>query len=93
MSKIADLIALRSEEDPEFAEQFAAERERLEVAVALTKLREDEGLSQRALAERSGRPQSTIARIENGSMNATVALLGDIASSVGKRVEVRFVDA
>ncbi|MDR0432610.1 MAG: helix-turn-helix domain-containing protein [Bifidobacteriaceae bacterium] len=93
MSRISDLIARKGAEDPALAQAFAQEREGLEVAVALAKLREDMGLTQRALAERSGRPQSTIARIENGSMNASVALLGEIASSVGKRVELRFVDA
>jgi transcriptional regulator with XRE-family HTH domain len=57
------------------------------------KLREEEGLTQRQLAEVSGKPQSTIARIENGSMNASLGILRDIAASVGKRVDVRFVNA
>ena len=93
MSKIDDLVAKRSKENSAFAEGYKQERERLEVAVALMKLREEEGLSQRQLAEISGKPQSTIARIENGSMNASLGVLRDIAASVGKRVDLRFVNA
>ena len=93
MSKIDDLVEKRSKDNPEFAKGYKQERERLEVAVALMKLREEEGLSQRQLAEISGKPQSTIARIENGSMNASLGALRDIAASVGKRVDLRFVNA
>lgn len=93
MSKIDELVAKRSKGNPAFAEGYAKERERLEVAVALMKLREEEGLTQRQLAEISGKPQSTIARIENGSMNASLGVLRDIASSVGKRVDLQFVKA
>ena len=93
MSRINDLVEKRSKDNPVFAEGYKQERERLEVAVALMKLREEEGLSQRQLAEISGKPQSTIARIENGSMNASLGVLREIAASVGKRVDLRFVNA
>jgi DNA-binding XRE family transcriptional regulator len=93
MSKIDELVAKRSTDNPAFAEGYKQERERLEVAVALMRLREEEGLTQRQLAEISGKPQSTIARIENGSMNASLGVLRGIAKSVGKRVDLRFVDA
>ena len=93
MNTIDELIKGECEKSPEFASGYHKERERLEVAVALIKLREEEGLSQRQLAEISGKPQSTIARIENGSMNASLGVLREIAESVGKRVDLRFVNA
>jgi len=50
-----------------------------------------EGLTQRQLAERVGKPQSTIARIENGNMNVSYGILSDIAASLGKRLDIRFL--
>ncbi|MDR3315470.1 MAG: helix-turn-helix transcriptional regulator [Coriobacteriales bacterium] len=93
MSKIDELIEKRSKDNPKFAEGYKRECERLEVAVALMQLREEEGLTQRQLAELSGKPQSTIARIENGSMNTSMKVLNEIATSLGKKVELRFVRA
>jgi transcriptional regulator with XRE-family HTH domain len=40
----------------------------------------------------AGKPQSTIARIENGNMNASLKVLSEIAASVGRKLEIRFVD-
>ena len=90
MSFVDDLIEREAEHDPSFAREFAAECERLDVAVALTKLREEEGLTQRQLAERVRKPQSTIARIENGTLNPSLKLLSDIAQGVGRHLEVSF---
>jgi transcriptional regulator with XRE-family HTH domain len=55
------------------------------------KLRDAEGLTQRQLAEKVGKPQSTIARIENGNMNASFKVLNEIAASLGKKLEIQFV--
>ncbi|MCL2112158.1 MAG: helix-turn-helix domain-containing protein [Clostridiales bacterium] len=89
--KVSELIERKISEDPEFAEGFRREGEKLDVAVALMLLREQEGLTQRQLAEKAGKPQSTIARIENGNMNVSYRVLSEIAKAVGKQLEVRFV--
>ncbi|OJG76409.1 hypothetical protein RV10_GL003737 [Enterococcus pallens] len=47
-------------------------------------------MTQRELAEKVGKPQSTIARIENGSMNVSFNVLYEIATSVGKEVTIGF---
>jgi DNA-binding XRE family transcriptional regulator len=91
MSKVDKLIAKKIAESDEFSKEYRQERERLQVAVALMELRKSEGLTQRQLAEKVGKPQSTIARIENGTMNVTFKILNEIAASLGKTVEVRFV--
>ena len=46
-----------------------------------------QGLSQRELAERSGVPQSTIARIERG-YNTVLIHLVEIAFALNKRVKI-----
>ncbi|MGG5325866.1 hypothetical protein IGJ83_003447 [Enterococcus pernyi] len=87
---IKDLIEKKKAESPTFAQDFEAEKQRLEIAVAVTELRSELGVSQREFAEKVGKPQSTIARIENGSMNPSMKILYEIATKVGKELHVEF---
>ncbi|MDR2108538.1 MAG: helix-turn-helix domain-containing protein [Coriobacteriales bacterium] len=91
MSYIDDRIKKDSENDAEFARMFQDECERLDVAIALMKLREQEGLTQKQLADRAHKPQSTIARIENGTLNPSYKLLSDIAHGVNRKLNIQFV--
>lgn len=90
MSSIDELIKKKKAESATFAAEYEKESQRLEVAIALTQLRKELGLSQRELAEKVGKPQSTIARIENGSMNPSFTILYEIANRVGKELHVEF---
>ena len=83
-SRIDKLIEEKMTENAEFAREYGRENERLQVAVALIRLRESEVLAQRQLAEKVGKPQSTIARIENGNIKVSYGELSKIASSLGK---------
>ncbi|MDA9428876.1 hypothetical protein B834_1363 [Enterococcus mundtii 1A] len=87
---VKDLIKKKKAESPTFAQEFEAEKQRLEIAVAVTELRSELGVSQREFAEKVGKPQSTIARIENGSMNPSIKILYEIATKVGKELHVDF---
>ena len=91
MSEIDKLIKRKTGDDPELQKYYREESEKLDIAVALVLLREEEGLTQRQLAEKVGKPQSTIARIENGTMNVSFRVLNEIAEALGKKLEVRFV--
>jgi len=91
MSRIKKLIEEKTAASTEFAQGYDKENKRLQVAVALMRLRESEGLTQRQLAEKVGKPQSTIARIENGNMNVSYGTLSEIAAGLGKTLEIRFV--
>ncbi|MDR0436239.1 MAG: helix-turn-helix domain-containing protein [Propionibacteriaceae bacterium] len=93
MTWVDETIRRRAAASPSFAAAYELEAEQLQLAVALADMRREQGLTQRQLAELSGKPQSTIARIENGSMNASLKLLIEIAASVGRRVQVRFIAA
>lgn len=75
--------------DESFKQSFDSELTKLESAVALMKLREEKGLSQRELARIAHVPQSTIARIEGGA-NTSVDTLGKIASALGKELKISF---
>lgn len=60
-------------------------------ATLVKNLRLELGLSQTEFAKRVGKPQSTIARIETGAVLPTIKLLREIATMVGKRLEIEFV--
>ena len=79
------------EKNPDIKEFYNREEQLLKVAVKVMELREHHNLSQRTLAEKAGVPQSTIARIENGSVNTSVGMLGKIANAVDKELEVKFI--
>ena len=91
MSYIDELVDREARSDPRFAEDLSAECEKLDIAVALAQMRKEEGLTQKELAQRAHKPQSTIARIENGTLNPSVQLLSDIAHGAGRRLQVSFV--
>ncbi len=76
--------------DPEFAREYAKAKRETDFALALTRLREAQGLTQEQLGAKSGIPQETLSRLERGripalptlrrlakALNATVLILPD----------------
>lgn len=90
MTTIDNLIEKKKKDNTTFAKEYKLESQRLEIAVALAQLRKELGFTQRELAEKVGKPQSTIARIENGTVNVSFKVLYEIASKVGKELHVEF---
>ncbi|KAB1952466.1 helix-turn-helix domain-containing protein [Lactiplantibacillus plantarum] len=93
MSKIDEYVAERSKNNPDFSKIVEQENINLEVAVKVRDLRENMGMSQREFASLIGKPQSTIARIENGSMNASTKVLSEIAQATNQRLTIQFSPA
>ena len=93
MSKIDEYVTERSKNNPDFAKLVEQENINLEVAFKVRDLRENMGMSQRAFASLIGKPQSTIARIENGSMNASTKVLSEIAQATNQRLTIQFSPA
>jgi len=93
MSKLDAYVAERSKKNPEFAKIVEQENINLEVAVKVRDLRANMGLSQREFANLIGKPQSTIARIENGSMNTSTKILSEIAQATNQRLTIQFSPA
>ena len=74
----------------ELAEAEASEQ----VSRLLFELRARAGLTQHELAQRVGTSHSVISRIEGDDYQGhSLALLRRVAAALGKRVEIRFVDA
>lgn len=93
MSKIEDYINERSKRDKEFAKLSAQEDINLKVSVQIRNLRDSLNLSQRDFAKLVGKPQSTIARLENGTFNASTGLLAEIAENANSKLRVTFSHA
>ena len=79
------------EGDPEMEALIKEERIRAEVAAELYQLRTQLGLSQRALAKKSGTSASVICKLENADYEGdSLAMLRRIAAVLNKRVQGSF---
>jgi len=75
-------------------EEISIEYNRLEPIYEITreiiKLRIENGLTQKQLAEIVGTKQSAISRLENGTYNPSIDFLSKIAHALGKEIHVSF---
>ena len=85
-----DEVLAQELKDPEFKRGFELEKKKLELSLAIFKLRKKSNLSQAKLAEMVGMKQSSIGRIELGKQNLTVATLQNIASVFKKELIIDF---
>jgi transcriptional regulator with XRE-family HTH domain len=74
-------------EDPEIKQAYDS----LEPAYQIARLRIARGLTQAQLAEMVGTKQPSIARLESGASEPSVAFLRKVAAALEARLEVRFV--
>ena len=71
-----------------FKEAYAEEITRRRLAKQICDLRISRQMTQRVVAQRSGMPQSVIARIESGDRGISVDTLGRVAHTLGKEVQL-----
>lgn len=73
---------------------FVAEYEKLEPEFAIIKqlilLRNEQGMTQKDLADRTGTTQTAISRLESGSYNPTLRFLQKMAVGLGKTLRIEF---
>lgn len=75
--------------DPGFRERFEKAGEAWDIAVQLSALREEQGLSQKELADRVGTSQQQISRLESPSYEGhSLSMLRKVAKALGGRVHV-----
>ena len=74
--------------DADFARAYARAQQEAAFAVALARLREDQGLTQKALEERTGIRQPVLARYERGAL-PNVANLQKLAAALNARVTIQ----
>lgn len=66
------------------------EEDKLDVALKLAELRKSAGLTQKQLAQKIGKPQSTISRVETGEMNPSIELVIELAQGLDKKLVINF---
>lgn len=71
-----------------FQEAYAEEITRRRLATQIRTLRVAHQMTQRIVANKSGMPQSVIARIESGDRGISVDTLGRVAHTLGKEVQL-----
>jgi len=71
-----------------FREAYAEEVTRRRLAKQIRDLRASSCMTQRVVAQKSGMPQSVIARIESGDRGISVDTLGRVAHTLGKEVQL-----
>lgn len=77
--------------DTDFKKDWDENESRYQRLMMVLHARNEEHLMQSELAERTGRRQSNISRIEKGQSMPSMAALAKIAHGLGKRLEIRFV--
>jgi DNA-binding XRE family transcriptional regulator len=93
-TRAGDILDRRHPPTKKDLELRAAFRHDIEVSEIIHQLRVQAGLSQRELARRVGTSASSICRLEDADYDGhSMAMLRRIAQSLGKRIELRFVDA
>lgn len=65
---------------------------KVQVAKELVQFRIRNGYTQTQLAERAGKRQSQIARIESGRANVSFKTLDEIVSRAGGKIAIKIVD-
>src|SRR5918911_4907480 len=78
-----ELLAEEMARDPDFREEWEQTALARLVAVQLIKYRAANKLSQRALAERLGKKQPYVARLESGETNPDLETLVNISRALG----------
>lgn len=76
--------------DPEFKREWEKSEAAYQVTRELIRARIEGKISQRQLAQKAGTTQAVISRIENMSVSPSIALVGRIAKSLGKKLEIKF---
>ncbi len=89
-------IAKQLANNPSLRREYEARGEEYSLIDELIRARKDAGLTQRELAERIGKKQSSVGRLEstladpNGSVS--LAFLRKYAAACGKRLDIKMLD-
>ncbi|GMA08119.1 hypothetical protein GCM10025886_12700 [Tetragenococcus halophilus subsp. flandriensis] len=89
--KFSDYLEKEKKNNPELSKMMEKEEKKLDYAVAVMELRTSLDLTQEEFAQVVNKPQSMIAKIENGNANPTIKTLEQIVNAVDKQLVFSFV--
>ncbi len=76
--------------DPEVRKIYDDLEQEFALAALIIQKRLDKGLSQAQLAKKMGTKQSAISRLESGSSNPSIGMLGKVAKALGTNLKISF---
>ena len=77
-------------ENPELYEEYKELEPEYELIKQVIKIRKDQELTQKELADRTGTRQSNISRLEQGESNPSLKFLKKLAQGLGKELHIEF---
>lgn len=83
-----DQVLRKLSKNKGFRKGYAEEMARLKLAGQIKTIRTSKKMTQKAVAQKAGMPQSVIARIESGEHSVSVDTLSKVAHAFGKQVEL-----
>lgn len=90
MSELTELIN-EEMKDPEFKKAWDDIQPEMDVIRAMVATRNEQNLTQKELAERTGINQADISKLENGTRNPSLKLLKRLADGMGMALKIEFV--
>ena len=77
-------------QDPEFKKEYEALQPEQAIIQAIIDARQQSGLTQKELSERTGIAQTEISKLENGTRNPSIKLLQRLADGMGMTLNISF---
>ena len=78
-------------QNEEFRKEYEALEPEFAIIQAIIDARQETGLTQRELSERTGIAQSDISKLENGNANPSIRTLKRLAEAMGKQLKISFI--
>lgn len=78
-------------ENPEVRREYCDLLPEMDICQAMIRMRSENGLTQKELADRTGIPQADISRLENMTKNPSLKLLKKLAEGMGMTMRIQFV--
>ncbi|MBR6332489.1 MAG: helix-turn-helix transcriptional regulator [Dehalococcoidales bacterium] len=79
--------------DPEFKKEYEALQPERAIIQAIIDARQQAGLTQKELSERSGIAQGDISKMERGNANPSIHTLQRLAKGMGMTLKIKFVQS
>jgi ribosome-binding protein aMBF1 (putative translation factor) len=77
-------------QNPEVQKEYEELKVLYDIKHEIIRLRLEQGLSQKELADKINTKQSAISRLESGEYNPSIELLAKVANALGKELQISF---
>jgi len=92
-SDLDKYISRRKRTDKKFAENFESGYQEFKVGVLLRQAREQAGITQEVLAQRTKTRKSAISRLENHAEDVRLSTIERVAHALGRNLVIQLVKA